>query len=256
MSDNYEEGVEETSGDGGQEPSKVRRHKPMRHSEWISLKNLWERGDHTLKELGEMYDRQPSYLSQKFKREGVERGARKDEVERKAQKELEKDMSKNVGLKIKRANETKEENYEWSKKIQQLTIQTIANQVHKKQPLGDIKNDLLSLKVGMEIIGKGHDIRNVVLGLDKQDIVDEEQLPEFGVFEMTEGERQEVVDKAEALLKVNKDADFDIPDEMPSPNVKKTNEDAEYIIRRNMQKLANKIEDGELPETRIAGHDG
>lgn len=226
---------------------------PFTTEEWLKIKTMHESGDYTVKQIAEIVGRSESVIAQRLKKYKVKKGSRKAEIEQHVQAALEKDMNKNIGLKVRRANETKEEHYDWARRMSHLTLKAIATAIQGGTPLAAIKNDILTIKAAMEVFEKAQNQRNISLGLDKQDIIDEEDLPDFGVFQMTAAERDEIVRQKDADLKASITEGLDLPEDMA---ISASNgADTEDEIVANMRRFRTMLEDEEEPE-RIPGNDG
>lgn len=247
---------EDEASKGGNLDFRKKTRRDYTTEEWLKIRTYYESGDYTIQQICDMFGRTHRSVKNRLNRYKVVKGSKKRETEERALKEMEKDMAKNVGLRVRRANETKEEHYEWAKKLSQLTVQKVADALKSGKPLGDIKPDLLALKTAMETLEKGQSMRNVSLGLDKGDVLDEDQLPEFNVLEMSEEERTDIILKADSLLKITEE-EAEIESSMPTSVNQQSDSEAE--LRSNMERLRSEVEDedeGDKPPTRIPGHDG
>lgn len=181
---------------------------------------LYETGDYTLAELGDMFDRDPSLLARKLKEQKVKKGSTAKRQKEQLQAELEKDMQKNRQLKVTRANETKEDHYNYARDVSKVIFNEVASAVKEsrdpKNPdafaFAKRKSNFQALKSALDGLAAGQGQRNIALGLDKGDIMDEDEIPELGIFEMTAEEIEDVKSEASKSM-LDDDALFDADNE-------------------------------------------
>ena|GEM_PF-3289345 len=223
-------------------------------SEWLKARTMYETGDYTVKEIADKFGRNKTSLSQRFKRFGVKKGTNFTEASTKVERDLRREQREKADETVKRAKETKEEHYKWARSLSQMAVSILAKAQSESRPIGMVKPDILAVKAAMEALQKGQDMRNIALGLDKGDILDTDEIPEFGIVEMTEDERLEVIRKADSLLELSEDMDITTTGEGEREEAVAQQESE---VRSNMERLKSEyVDDGGVDgAARIPGHD-
>lgn len=188
--------------------------KAIRQEEWLQIVALWEQGDTTLQELGEMFNRNAPNLAKKLKEAGVKKGSRKKEFEERVKEKVEKDMKRDIDIVIERANSTKDDHYKWAKEISEEVVKLAKTVATTTEDIAIHGNKIRTLKDALVALEKGQMQRNIALGLDKGDIIDEKKFPEIVISEFSAEEEAEIIREAEAKLNLTTyDDEFEEYDE-------------------------------------------
>ena len=180
-----------------------RSYKPYTTEEIVKITMLYESGDYTIKEIADMLERGEPSIRQKIKDLDIVKGAGREKNIKEVKERLEREESKDVAVRVQRALETKDDHYKYARDISKLLMSEIVEANKEARQLGEKfafqkrKGNIQMLKTALEGLSLGQEQRNIALGLDKADIISEEDLPELGILEMTEDEVLEVQAKAE-----------------------------------------------------------
>lgn len=153
--------------------------------EWAEAEALWATGDVTLDDLAEIVGVSTTSVSLHMKKSKVTKGEKAEEHRKKVAEKVAEEALGDVSEHSQRIKETKDEHYQLSKAIAKLTWQEIKKAKQDRTPLGAIQPNLKSLEIAMNIIAKAQQARWQVLGLDRPDAVDDSELPELVISELT-----------------------------------------------------------------------
>lgn len=189
-------------------------------AQWAAMAEVYEIGDTSMADLAKIYGVSISAISQKFKRDGVQRGAKKGLV---AAKVLERAVEKAsespstfAAQKRLRVEETKNQSYEWSTAIAKLTMKTVIDAQKKGVAFSTIAGDMKALRFASAIIAQTRQERFAVLDIDND--IDEKDLPSIEIRNLTEDEIETLrsTDPDELLEVTGLEEDDDIVEESGS----------------------------------------
>lgn len=152
---------------------------------WAEATTLWKQGVVTLDELAAKYDRHPQSFAQYFRRRGIKKGQDKDKIAKKVEAAVEKQELNDAQMIAARIRETKEEHYKMAAGLAKLTWAEILKAKQDGVPVGTAINNLKALESAMNVLKKAREERYSVLGLDRPDAVDENDVPELVISELT-----------------------------------------------------------------------
>lgn len=168
-------------------------------SQWREIELLWESGEVTLKDLSRRYGKHEDTFTNHFRKHGIKRGARADELRKIAEQAAKEQARDEASIISERIRKTKESHYKMSEAIGNLVFSEVLNVRKDKSRYREIQQDLKALFIAMDTLKKVREERWVVLGLDK-DAVDEDALPELVMSTMTP-------EQVEALRKAQQEDD-------------------------------------------------
>lgn len=148
-------------------------------------KALYESGAASLTDLAKKYDRHPQTFAQYFSKNGIRKGAKADKVAKKVEAAVEKQQINDAAIIAARIRETKEEHYKMASGLAKLTWAEILKAKQDGVPVGTAINNLKALESAMNVLKKAREERYSVLGLDRPDAVDENEVPELVISELT-----------------------------------------------------------------------
>ena len=172
----------------------------MTPRQWAEAEALWEAGEVTLDDLATRFDKDRSAFVRYFKKHGIVKGsraaARKDEV---------KEAVAAAGIDeatvlANRIRETKEDHYKMSSALAKLVWAEVLTAKKDEKPFSAIKDNLKALDNAMNVLMKARMERFAILGLDKDDYVDEDGLPELVISELTAAQIEELRNRDEEGL--------------------------------------------------------
>lgn len=167
--------------------------KPRRYpkpSVWAEAEALWATGDVTLQELAEFVGVSTTSVSLHMKQKNISKGEKAEERRKKIAEKVESSSLGSISEHSARIKETKDEHYNMSKGIALLTWKTIKDAQTSGTPFGAIQPHLKSLEIAMNVLTKAQQSRWQVLGLDRPDAVDSEDLPDLVISELTAEEME------------------------------------------------------------------
>lgn len=179
--------------------------KKLTAKEWAEIQALWGMGDVTIDELSKKFGVSSSKIANGLRDRGVRKGEDAVEIQEKVKEIVHQQTMDKVAEGVKRADETKDEHYNYSKTLSKLAFNLIAKQVRSGAPLGQVKEDIRVIKDAMAAIQMGRAERFAILGLDR-DSNKNDVLDTLVIQEMT----AEEVELMRARQKSESMEDFDI----------------------------------------------
>ena len=172
----------------------------MTPRQWAEAEALWEAGEVTLDDLATRFDKDRSAFVRYFKKHGIVKGSRAA-----ARKEEVKEAVAAAGIDeatvlANRIRETKEDHYKMSSALAKLVWAEVLTAKKDEKPFSAIKDNLKALDNAMNVLMKARMERFAILGLDKDDYVDEDGLPELVISELTAAQIEELRNRDEEGL--------------------------------------------------------
>lgn len=172
----------------------------MTPRQWAEAEALWEAGEVTLDDLAARFDKDRSAFVRYFKKHGIVKGSRAA-----ARKEEVKEAIAAAGIDeatvlANRIRETKEDHYKMSSALAKLVWAEVLTAKKDEKPFSAIKDNLKALDNAMNVLMKARMERFAILGLDKDDYVDEDGLPELVISELTAAQIEELRNRDEEGL--------------------------------------------------------
>ena len=187
--------TEETQDTAGA-PTKKPRNKKLSERDWAQATALWESGEITLPELAKKFDRHEQSFVQYFRRRGIQKGSKREKIMKKVEAQVEAQALNDAAIIAARIKETKEEHYKMASGLAKLTWAEILKAKQDGVPVGTAINNLKALESAMNVLKKAREERYSVLGLDRADATDDNEVPELLISELT-------ADQIEALRSRN-----------------------------------------------------
>lgn len=172
----------------------------MTPRQWAEAEALWEAGEVTLDDLATRFDKDRSAFVRYFKKHGIVKGSRAA-----ARKEEVKEAVAAAGIDeatvlANRIRETKEDHYKMSSALAKLVWAEVLTAKKDEKPFSAIKDNLKALDNAMNVLMKARMERFAILGLNKDDYVDEDGLPELVISELTAAQIEELRNRDEEGL--------------------------------------------------------
>lgn len=168
---------------------------PLTPKEWAGIEAAWAAGTITYLELVKKYGRSASTYERHFKAKGILKGSRAESIREKVADALEKSAITDATVAAARIKETKEEHYKMASALARLTWNEILEAKKNGTPLMVAMGNLKALDVAMTVLKKAREERYAVLGLDRPDAIDLDQVPELVISELTAEQVQELRDR-------------------------------------------------------------
>lgn len=164
----------------------VKKQKPkLSAREWAQATALWESGEVTLSDLATKFDRHEQSFIAYFKLRGIKKGSNRAKTMAKVEAAVEKQALSDAEIIAGRIRETKEEHYKMASGLAKLTWGEILKAKQDGVPVGTAINNLKALDTAMAVLKKAREERYAVLGLDRPDAIDENDVPELVISELT-----------------------------------------------------------------------
>lgn len=200
--------TEATQDTAAEAPKK--RNKRLSERDWAQATALWESGEVTLPELAKKYDRHEQSFVQYFRRRGIKKGSKREKIMAKVEKKVEEQTLNDAAIIAARIKETKEEHYKMASGLAKLTWAEILKAKQDGVPVGTAINNLKALESAMNVLKKAREERYSVLGLDRADSVDDNDVPELLISELT-ADQIEVL-RARSFREIDELADMPVDD--------------------------------------------
>ena len=171
----------------------ARKHKPRKNlkpSEWAEIEATWALGEHTLAELADKYDIHPAYLSRTMSKRGIKKGQDRKKVDEAVKDTILESIKDDAEITAKRIKETKEEHYRYAQVLSKVLFSKVAQAIKDKKAVGDLKEDVITLKNAITALKQAREDRYTILGLDRDPDMDEET-PRLIIDRMTPEEIDE-----------------------------------------------------------------
>lgn len=182
---------DEDAGDAG------RRLTP---AEWAQIKDLWELGTADATEICARFKIKPDTLAKRIKRAGIRRGSRAHEVAKAntnaTVKAAEKTAEELTAERKQKIEKTKSEHLQWTEILARQAMALIAKAKQEDRPFSTEDKNLKALERAMKIVVAARDERFTLL--DAHDEVDDRELPQLVIRDLTEAEIKARRDAQEA----------------------------------------------------------
>ncbi|MFM0095665.1 hypothetical protein PQQ87_08630 [Paraburkholderia nemoris] len=199
--------MSEAKADDGKKAAKPKKRLTPR--QWAEAEALWAAGDITLSGLCEKYGLQKAAFVRHFQKAGIKKGDKAGDIRAAAEDAVNKAAKEEAALLAQRIRETKEEHYKMAAGLAKLTWAEIIKAKQENTPFGAIINNVKSLELAMNALKKAREERYACLGLDRDDYVDEEALPDLVIQELTP-EQIEHLRERDALMAMEMGLDVDV----------------------------------------------
>lgn len=177
--------------------------------QWAEAEALWASGDITLSGLCEKYGLQKNAFIRHFNKAKIKKGEKAKEIRAAAEDAVNNAAKEEAAILAQRIRETKEEHYKMAAGLAKLTWAEIIQAKQAGTPFGAVINNVKALELAMNALKKAREERYACLGLDRDDYVDEEALPDLVIQELTP-EQIEQLRERDALMAMEMGLDVDV----------------------------------------------
>lgn len=175
------------------EPPKAKRR--LTKAQWAQAEGLWASGSMALSDLAAKFAVSEQAVSKHMAANKVERGSKAAKVKERVEDQLAKLAGEEAALVAARIKETKEEHYKMASGLAKLIWSEILKAKQDGIPMAAITNNLKALDLALTGLSKARLERWVVLGLDKDNTLGDDGLPELLISELTADQIQELRDR-------------------------------------------------------------
>lgn len=163
--------------------------------EWLAIEQAWKAGTVTYADLVKTYSRSVSTFERHFKSRGIVKGSNADKIREKVEENLEKELVDDATVMAARIKETKEEHYKMASALGRLMWSEIIAAKQSAKPISAANSNLRTLEIAISGLKKVREERYAVLGLDRPDAIDPDQVPELIISELSAEEIQILRDR-------------------------------------------------------------
>jgi DNA-binding transcriptional ArsR family regulator len=170
----------------------------MTAKQWAEAEALWESGAVTYEDLIKKFGLAQSSFERHFKKKGVVKGAKAAAIKAKVDEKLAEAAIDEAAVVAARIRETKEQHYTMSSNLSKLAYHEILQAKKEGRAVATALNNLKALDAAMNVLKKSREERWTILGLDRPDAVDPDELPELVISELSPEQIDELRRRDEA----------------------------------------------------------
>lgn len=170
--------------------------------QWAEAEALWESGLVTYEDLRKRFGLAQSSFERHFKRKNIIKGAKAIATRKKVDEKLEAEAVDEAAVLAARIRETKEQHYTMANNLGKLIWSEVLEAKRDKKPVAVALNNIKALREAVASLAIVRAEKWSVLGLDRPDAVDPDELPELVISELT----------AEQIEKLRSRDEIDIDD--------------------------------------------
>lgn len=160
--------------------------------QWAEMEALWELGEITRDEIAKRLDVTPTAVTMHMKKVGVIRGSKAEEHRKKIAEATTDAATGDAAIYAQRIRETKDAHYKMAEHLAKMAFSEILTAQRDKAPLSVATSNLKALDAAVTVIAKARIERWAVLGLDRPDAVDTNELPSLVIEELTADQIEEL----------------------------------------------------------------
>lgn len=181
-------------------PTTTAKKRNLTLKQWAEAEALWESGTVIYDDLVKKFGCSISTFERHFKKKGIVKGAKAAATKKKVEERLAAAAVDEAALVAARIRETKETHYKMASGLAQLAFNEILQAKKDGKPVAVALNNLKAIDAAMNVVRKAREDRYAVLGLDRPDAVDPDELPELLITELTAEQIQELRDRDHSEL--------------------------------------------------------
>lgn len=167
--------------------------KPLpKPKQWAEMEALWALGEITRDEIAKKLDVTPTAVTMHMRKVGVVRGSKAEEHRKRISDEVAEVALTDAAIHAQRIKETKDTHYKMSEHLAKLAFAEILTAKREGTPLSVATSNLKALDAAVTVIAKARIERWAVLGLDRPDAVDANELPDLVIEELTADQIEEL----------------------------------------------------------------
>jgi DNA-binding Lrp family transcriptional regulator len=163
--------------------------------QWMQAEALWAAGSATQSDLAAKYGVSEQAVYKHMKKASIEHGSKAPKAKVKVEDHLAKQAAEDAALLAARVKETKDEHYKMASGLAKLIWAEVLKAKQEGLPMSAIANNLKALDIALSGLSKARLERWVVLGLDRDDTLGDDGLPELLISELTAEQIAELRDR-------------------------------------------------------------
>lgn len=160
--------------------------------DWAEAEALWANGDSSRKEIAEKLGVSETAVQKHMKRASIQRGSGSGDHKAKVAEEVQQQAITDASVHAQRIRETKEQHYAMASNIARLAWNEVIAAQRNKTPFAAIAPNIKALDLTMTVLARARMERWAVLGLDRPDAVDTNELAILEIQELTAEEIEEL----------------------------------------------------------------
>lgn len=160
--------------------------------QWAQAEALWASGSATLRDLADKFEISEQAINKHMTNAGIVGGAKAEKTKVKFENRLAKQAAEDAALLAARVRETKDEHYKMAAGIAKLAWSEVLQAKQKGLPMSAIASNLKALDIAATTLAKARIERWACVGLDRDDTLGDDGLPELTISELTAEEIQEL----------------------------------------------------------------
>lgn len=188
-------------------------------AQWAEVEAQWAAGTVTYEDLVSKYGCAMSTFERHFKKRGITKGAGAAATRKAVEDKLVAASIDEATILAARIKETKEQHYTMASNLGKLIWNELLEAKKAGSPMAAALNNLKALDLAATGLKKVREERWAILGLDRPDAVDPDEVPELQITELTAEEIQALRDRDHNEMddispaKATADSDDDTDDE-------------------------------------------
>lgn len=163
--------------------------------QWAEIEALWESGTVIYADLVKKYGKAQSTFERHFAKKKIVKGAKAEVTKKRVEEKLAVAAVTEATVTAARITETKEQHYRMAQGLASLAWAEVIRAQRDKVPLASITANMKAIDLALSAVKKAREERYAVLGLDRPDAVDPDELPELVISELTAAQVQELRDR-------------------------------------------------------------
>lgn len=152
---------------------------------WAEVETLYELGDITTAEIAAKFGITDRAVKLHMQRRKIKAGSKAAKHAKKVTEQLEKASVTDAVIHAARIKSTKEDHYKMAETLGKLVYTETVKCARDGLPFSTMTNNVKALEMAISALAKVRAERYAILGLDRDDYVDEEGLPELVISELT-----------------------------------------------------------------------
>ncbi len=176
-------------------PTPIPKKRNLTPKQWAEAEALWESGTVIYEDLVKKFGCSISTFERHFKKHGNVKGSKAAAAKKKVEEKLAAAAVDEATVIAARIRETKEAHYKMADNLAKLAFGEILQAKRDNQPVSVALNNLKAIDAAMNVVKKAREERYAVLGLDRPDAVDPDELPELLITELTAEQIKELRDR-------------------------------------------------------------
>ena len=157
---------------------------------------LWKSGSVTLDDLAKKFKKDRGTFARLFREEGITKGETRAETERKVKEAVETALIDDAAELARRIKDTKEEHYKFAKGISTLAWSMVVKAQKEGTPYAVLLNDMKTLEMATRVFKMSREEKYSVLGIREDDDNEDKPLPDLVVQELTAQDIKELHERS------------------------------------------------------------